>query len=748
VGWSIVFNPLIPMPAILGVGALSATGIIVSYVVGARSVGRFRKGLLAGLRLGVLLAMLVLLARPMALQAEPDKSQQNAFAVLVDCSRSMNTKDVSGASRYEAVLKALEADGNRSILQKLSERFQVRLYGFDTRSYATTLAQLSANRQTMGKDTRIATALTDATSGAGALKPKGVLLISDGRCNEPDGLLNVRGAANVLRTANVPVWTVSVGSASEIKDVYVVARLSSNYMLVNQPATILAWITGSAYSEWSAKINLYRDDKYVSSQQVHLRNGHAEISFPIREPRKGTYQYRVDVEPLPGESDTDNNSRSVIARVVDDKARVLVVEASPHWDSKFLLRALQADINTEVTSVFQINDLKSFSIVEKPSDSNSPDKTVTAGATLPQSREELYRYDCVFLGKNVDEVLTTAQIRLLQDYVSERGGSVVFFRGRPYAGRNADLSRLEPVDWASGLLSDTRFELTPEGRTNPIFDYAPRDTGNETIIRQLPSMTSITRVQDGKSLAVILAQTAQGSEPMATIAYERYGKGKTMTIAAAGLWQWGFLPEKMGEYDDVYARFWSQMIRWLISDSEFLPGQDISFVVDKNVYKPDETVRLAVSAKLVDSRRYQPFIELTGPDGKTSRLTCQRSTENGTLYTAYYQPEQEGEYKAVLHNNIGTPQTDLVRFNVYEDSLECRCVDADRELLHLVAKTTGAESFELSELKTLPDRIHTFEQLSREHLRPNDIWDRLSIFTLLICMLGLEWLVRRVYGLV
>ncbi len=738
------------MPVILGVGALAGVAILVSYGLGARGTTRFRRGLLATLRLGVLLALLVLLARPMVLKPEATRAQQNTFAVLVDCSRSMNTKDVGGISRYEAVLNALEANGNRSILHQLGERFQVRLCGFDTRSYATTLAQLHADRQTQGRDTRIAAALADTTGGAGSARPKGVLLLSDGRINEPDGLLNTRSAAAGLRTANIPVWTVPVGSATQIKDLYVVARLSSNYVLVNQPASILASLTASAYAGWSAKVHLYRDDQYVTSQQVQLRNGHAEISFPVREPRKGTYQYRLEVEPLPGETDTDNNRRSVIARVIDDKARVLLVETAPHWDSKFLLRALQADMNVEVTSLFQINDIKSFSIVEHAADGNSPEKTVTAGATLPASKEELYKYDCVFLGKGVDEVFTGAQLKLLQSYVSERGGSVVFFRGRPYGAHGSELARLEPVDWGAGLLADTRFELTPEGKANPMFDYTPRDTGNEAVLRKLPSMTSITRVEGSKSLAVILAQTPQGlsADPMATIAYQRYGKGKVMSIAAAGLWQWGFLPRSLEQYDDVYARFWNQMIRWLVSDSEFLPGQNISFVADKNVYRPDERVRLAVSAKFVDAARYQPAIDVTGPDGKTVRLACQRNADNGSLYTAYYQPEREGEYKAVLHNNIGVPATDMLRFNVYEDSLECRLVDADRELLHLVSRTTGAESFELDQLGALPDKIRTFEQLSREHLRPTDAWDRLSVFTLLVCLLGLEWLARRIFGLV
>jgi hypothetical protein len=84
------------------------------------------------------------------------------------------------------------------------------------------------------------------------------------------------------------------------------------------------------------------------------------------------------------------------------------------------------------------------------------------------------------------------------------------------------------------------------------------------------------------------------------VVYQRYGKGKVMSIGASGLWQWGFLPERLEEYDDIYGRFWSQMIRWLVSGSEFLPGRDVSFQIDKSAYRPREMVRMTVSAKLVD----------------------------------------------------------------------------------------------------------------------------------------------------
>src|SRR5207247_1790579 len=116
-----------------------------------------------------------------------------------------------------------------------------------------------------------------------------------------------------------------------------------------------------------ARVNLYREDKYVTTRQVNLKDGTTNLEFPIKEDRRGVFKYSVQVEPLPGEADAKNNRRSVFVRVVDEKPKVLLVEAEPYWDTRFLLRTLQVDPNLEVSSVFQLNQSKAFAIHERTS---------------------------------------------------------------------------------------------------------------------------------------------------------------------------------------------------------------------------------------------------------------------------------------------------------------------------------------------------------------------------------------------
>lgn len=747
-GLNVIFDPLVSVPLLLGIGVL--TGLVVLWVY-ARTGGGLRRYLritLVLMRIGVLCALIVLLLRPMALVAQKEVRDKPAVSVLVDTSQSMNTKDVENRSRYEAAIGVLQGKRN-SLLTKLGRNYEVQLFSFDKDLRRTALRFLADSKQVDGRETHIGAALTDVTKGGANGRTRGILLISDGRSNEMDPQSSMRSAARYLRTLKIPVWTVPVGTTSEVKDVYVLARLNSSFLLVGQPASLNVSLMGTGYTDWTANVHLYREDKLVTSKQVMLENGHAETSFPVREEQRGTFQYRVEVDPLAGESDAENNKRSVIARVIDDKTRVLVVEARPHWDSKFLLRTLRADMNVEVTSIFYINPDKTFAVVEKLSEDKMTEKTVLPGLQMPRTREELRKYDCIFLGKDIDEVFASGELKLLQEYVGDDGGSVVFFRGKPYEGNSPDLAKIEPIRWGEGTLTDAHFELTDEGKANPIFDYGARGKDSTTIIRELPAMTSITRVTDEKSLAVVLARIAEDrrSEQIATVVYQRYGKGKVMSIGASGLWQWGFLPERLEQYDDIYGRFWSQMIRWLVSGSEFLPGRDVSFQIDKSAYRPDEMVRMTVSAKLVERARYKPRIELVQPDGRKVQLTPQPRQDNEAVYVATYAPQMEGEYEAFLYNNIGKPDKDMVRFTVYDDSVEQRCVQADREMMNLIAEVTGGQMLEVGELDTLPDKMQAFETLARERVKPKDIWDRLPVFGMLIGVLGVEWFLRRASGL-
>jgi len=252
---------------------------------------------------------------------------------------------------------------------------------------------------------------------------------------------------------------------------------------------------------------------------------------------------------------------------------------------------------------------------------------------------------------------------------------------------------------------------------------------------------------------VVLAWIKAGTnaQEIAVISYQRYGKGKVMSIGSTGLWRWAFMPEDFKQYDEVYQVFWRQMVRWLIDESDFLPGQDISFRTERYGYGLGERIRFSVRAKNVVAAQYQPRIVVQPAGGKPATILPAGEEQEGErelTYTAFYTPENEGEFEAVLFNNVGQPRQDTTRFTVYSDSVETRLVAADRELLAQVARITGGSEIPLTDLKELPGRVRQFEQISRDKLKARDIWDRLPVFSLLVGLLAMEWFLRRRVGLV
>src|SRR5207247_6694339 len=67
----------------------------------------------------------------------------------------------------------------------------------------------------------------------------------------------------------------------------------------------------------------------------------------------------------------------------------------------------------------------------------------------------------------IDAMLGSEELKLLRDYLIERGGSIVFARGKSYSGDRPEIASLEPVVWDAQAIKDVRFELTGEGRMNP-----------------------------------------------------------------------------------------------------------------------------------------------------------------------------------------------------------------------------------------------------------------------------------------
>jgi len=738
---SIQFDPpFLPLHTAL-LAVVAAGTVLVLYLRRELRVRTPCRLALAAMRTLLVLALAFILLNPVVVRGREALKGKTPFLILLDTSRSMCTQDAAGGARYaEAKRLTLE---NRTLLAELAERYSLRFFGFADRPEAANPDALRTLARPNGDRTNIGAALAGAVNALGMEGRGGgqILLVSDGRDTGDSFPLE---AARAVRAQGFAISTLCVGKQTRQRDLQIIARKPQVFAAPNQPVQLAAEIRDVGVPRTTVRVDLLRDGKRAATQTVTVEPGRREVAFPVAQAKKGLYRYAIRVTEAPGEHNPANNRASVFLNVLDTRARVLFLEGRPSWDSKFLAQALRADPTVTLDVIYKLTDTKHFAVL------GGSEKE--EGIVVPRTVEQMSRYDVIIFGKGFEEFYDDAGAKVLKEWIAERGGNVLFLRGRPDE-RTTALREIEPVAWSDRELAELRLRLTQEGRAHPGFAFAVSEDA-QTVVRKLPPLISASRVQGEKALAVVLAR-AEGAEndreaqEMATLAYLRYGQGKVMAIVGQGLWRWAFLPPDLQNYQKVYEEFWTQTVRWMVSDSDFLPGHDISIRTDRTGYAPNETVNFFGYLRNDQSQIQNPgsriLLTLTLPDGRTTQVATAKGDGKQADFTATYRPTAPGEYIASVssienrRSKIENPISCV--FTVSPGQEEDLNRSADPDLMRQIAAVGGGEALS-------PDfRLAPIEKRRSGVENPTTAWDRSWVLASLLALLGLEWWIRRRSGL-
>ncbi len=131
----------------------------------------------------------------------------------------------------------------------------------------------------------------------------------------------------------------------------------------------------------------------------------------------GEITYVVEIEPHDGETNPDNNRERRTVQVRDEKIRVLLVEAYPSYEFRFLKLLLERDDTVQLSTYLQDAD-PAFAEQDK-----------TALRSFPLSRDELFEYDVLLFGDVDPRLLPRSAWRNMRAFVAEKGGGAAFLAG-------------------------------------------------------------------------------------------------------------------------------------------------------------------------------------------------------------------------------------------------------------------------------------------------------------------------------
>jgi uncharacterized membrane protein len=552
-----------------------------------------------------------------------------------------------------------------------------------------------------------------------------------------------------LRARNVPVFTVGIGMERFERDAEVERVELPRQVVVGSSFMANVLVRQRGLEGVTVPLVVEDDGRVIAREQIQL--GPDGTSTPVRvavtASETGPRALRFHIPLQPGEQVAQNNERRALLDVRQRREKILYVEGEPRYEVRFIREAVEADSNLQLVVLQRTAQDKYLRL-------NVDDPSELAGG-FPTSRAELFRYRAVVMGSIEASAFTQEQLRMLADFVSVRGGGMLFLGGRSafseggFAG--TPLADIFPV-YVDGTavpdsltpLYELTTRLTPAGTAHPVTQAARRQRGDTSPILRVP-VTSVNRVPRLKPGAITLLEGTAGRYRQPVLAYQRFGRGLAVALPIQDSFLW-YMHADVPVEDATFRTIWRQLLRWITSDT---PDQlRVSTSVDR--VRPGGTV--TVRAELADSsfvRRNDARLaaRLVAPSGSVREVPLEWVVDRDGEYQASFAPAEAGVHTVVVSSGAGPSYVADSAFVAVADlGAEYYGAEMRRSLLQRIAGETGGKFYTPATMASLPADI-ALSKRGVTVLNQMDLWDMPIVLVMLVGLLAAEWMYRRRKGL-
>lgn len=740
------------------------------------------KKFLGVLRVCIFLFICLIYLDP-ALGVSIKKMIEPQIIVLFDNSASMSIEDkylskesqknVSpylGKSQSATRLNLLRlAVKQYSLEESLKEKGALHVYSFDKNldedlvknSISKCVDELKGDKP----NTDITSSVKNVVHIHNGKKIAGVIVVTDGRSNAGAPLEDL---AQFMSAQKIPVFNVGLGNPEKSKNFKVSELWLPERVFKEDPFLIQTKVIGSQMN--GEKINLdlieiplndqgepqTNNLKIIDSKPITFNNENQEqnISFEYKGEKEGKYIYKVKAVPLELESIVVDNEKEAQTEILSKSARVLFIAGTSTWDYRMLQTLLVRDKTINVSCWLQSKDM------DMVQDGQTP---ITK---LPETEEELFAYDVVLLLDPNPAELDEKWILMLQKFVEERKGGLMYVAGPNFTSKTISMLGLQklkeilPVQFTEMQREHKDFmkvtyetqwplHLTSEGQSHYIGKLSNDINTNKEIWKSLPGVYWSYPVGEAKAGSKVLIEHTdpkllykEKNRPLLVTGV--FGSGRTIFMGFNGVWRW------RKNSDKYFDKFWIQSIRYLIEGKLTKDSGNSNLYASKEKMIVGDSVN--ISAKIYDDF-HQPFIaeKLIGKIFKGTNLVGEFLLRPEINRKGFY----EGEYKAELQGELtltleilDLPNLKLERtIKVEQPIIEFENAEMNYlELKNLSDKTNGKFYF-LSEYEKLGKDFPNLKEKIVVNLAPDSLWDVGRFFVLIVLLLTIEWTVRKKYKL-
>ena len=729
-----------PIAAAVIVAALAIA--FISYRLIQSRVQWRERAVLGVLRIAALGIILFCIFRPVLI-VKAAVTQQNVVGILIDDSRSMQLPATNQSSGTRGdLVRSTFANPDSDVIKALSERFLIRTFRF---SSSTARVGTPGDLSFTGTQTRLANAIESARQELAGLPVSGLVLVTDG-ADTTDA--TVADALLASRAEALPVFTVGVGQETLSHDIQVGRVSTPRTALKGTSLLVDAVLTQTGYAGQTVTLDVEDEGRIVGSQPVRLPADGDPVSVRVRftATEAGPRVFRLKVAPQPNEVVTLNNQRDVQIDIRDRKERILYFEGEPRFEMKFARQAIKDDPNLELVTLQRTAENKYLRL-------DVDEAGVELAAGFPKTREELFAYRGLVLGSIEASAFTADQLRMIAEFVDVRGGGALFLGGARafaeggYAGTPVEEVMPVMLGRAGGAFSQLKIQPTRAGQAHAVTQLGDTEQASADRWKAMPTLTTVNQIEAIKPGATtLLSATDERRRERVALAYERYGRGKSIAFPVQDSWHWQ-MDGTIRVDDQTHENFWRQLLRWLVDgvpdvvESRTLtdrvePGQPVALTAD------------VVDARFVELNDANVVAHVTSPSGRKMDVPLQWTGERSGQYLGNFATSEPGWYKATLEatregKSVGNA---VAHVRAVPDDAEYFDAAMHGALLKRIAQDTGGRFYPADSTATLADDLK-YSGRGVTAVEERELWHMPALLLALMAVICAEWGLRRYWRL-
>ena len=505
---TVLFDPLIPLPLLIGLAVLAAFGVLLALWRGLSGWA------LRGLAAAVVLAAL---AGP-SYQTEHRAPLSDIVLLLEDESASQRLSD--------------RADQTDAAAEAMAARITARPN--------TELRRITVPDGSEDAGTRLMTTLADALAEEPRSRIAGILAVSDGRVHDADLPLDLPAPLHLLQTGRAEDW-----------DRRLTVRNAPAFAIIREPVTLTLRIDdlGAAPEDGGlTRLDISVDGEDPQSFDVPIGQ---DLELPVALPHGGRNVIRFSLPEAQGELTDRNNAALIQMNGVRDRLRVLLVSGEPHPGGRTWRNLLKSDSAV---------DLVHFTILRPPDKQDGVpvnELSLIAFPTRELFMDKIDDFDLIIFDRYQRRgILPALYLDNVAQYV-RKGGAVLVAAGPDFASADSlyrsPLGTVLPATPTARVLEEAFPPVVTDiGQRHPVTAELPGKGDWGRWLRQI----DVTAERGD----VVMS----GADDRPLLVLDRVDEGRVALLASDHAWLWNRGYEGGGPQLELLRR----LAHWMMKEPE------------------------------------------------------------------------------------------------------------------------------------------------------------------------------------